>query len=461
MPNITLDKIGIPKNLITGNMLAMGQFLDLRFRWANFHRKIANALMDKTKTRIIISVPPQHGKSTLACVFYPLWELGNNPDLNIVVATYAAELGERHSFKTMNYFQSPTYKNLFGLEIDPRECNKGHWQIKGHHGSYSAVGIGGALTGTPADIAIVDDYFSNFKTANSETMQKTVINWYQTVFRTRLQSEESKIIVIATRWGTQDLIAHLLEADEEKKKWEQLIFPALSDYKGNDYFTGKPLWKSIDFYKDQIGLDGMSKIEFQTMYQCEPTPRGDIMLSEDDWQIVPRLPEGIASKRMRGHDIAYTGTSSSDDSANALLVRVGQEVFLCDANSWVAPWHVTKQKEKEIIRSDDPGVVQWFETNGGQSAIVDDLKRDTDLIGHPIHGSESKEKKQVRALPWMLRVKGGQIKMVDGPHKKVVFDQCNHFRASGDAKYDGVIDAISKAWEGMGNTVDLSGWLKS
>jgi phage terminase large subunit-like protein len=457
---LTLDRIGISKGIIFGDLLRTSQYLEPAYSWAPFHRQIASALMDDSITRLIISVPPQHYKSSLASVFYPVWKIGNNPDLNIGISSYSSELAERHSYRAMNYFQNVRHSSLFGLELDQRDCSKGHWQIKGRHGSYTATGIGGMLTGTPLDIAIIDDYYANAKEANSETVRKNVESWYRTVLCTRLQSERSRIIIIATRWHENDLIGMLLNEDKENK-WLKLIFPAFVDYKGDDYFSGKPLLKSVDFYRSQVGLDAMSPIEFETMFMCNPTPRGDIMLAPDDWQVIPRLPEGLVSKRVRGHDIAYTGTSGSDDSANALLVRVGQEVFLCDANSWVAPWHETKDREKRTIKSDDPGVLEVFETNGGQSAIVDDLKRDPELFGHPIYGIESKEKKQIRALPWMLRVKGGQIKMVDGPHKQAVFEQCAHFRASGDAKYDGIIDSISKAWEAMGNTVDLSGWLKS
>jgi Terminase large subunit, T4likevirus-type, N-terminal len=449
--------LGIDKRLITSSLVSTAMFLEPAYRWAPFHREIAAALEDDSLTRLIISVPPQHYKSTLASVMYPLWKIGSNPDLSIIMASYSAELAERHSYRAMSYFQSEQYRSLYGLELDRNVCGKGHWRIDGHRGSFTATGIGGFGTGAPADIAIVDDFYANSKEANSETIRKSVESWYRTVLCTRLQSEYSRIIIIATRWHENDLIGMLLNEDKEHK-WKPLVYPALLDYKGEDFFTGRPLLKSMDFYRSQIGLDAMSTTEFETMFMCNPKPRGDAMILPEDWTVVPHLPEGIVRKRVRGHDIAYTGTSSSDDSANALLVRVGKEVFLVDADSWVEPWHVTKEKEKKTMLGDDPGILQMFELNGGQSALVDDFKRDADLYGKPIFGTESSEKKQVRALPWILRVKDKQIKMVDGPHKQKVFDQCSHFRASGDARYDGIIDSISKAWEAMANTVDLGAW---
>ena len=457
---LTLDRVSFDRRIVTDSLIRTSMFLEPSYAWAAFHKQLAAALEDDTITRLVISVPPQHYKSTLACIMFPVWKLGNNPDLNIVVATYAAELAERHSYSAMNYFMSQRYARLFDHEIDPYACSKGHWQIKGRRGSYTATGIGGALTGSPADIAMVDDYYANSKEANSETVRKNVESWYRTVLCTRLQSEKSRIIIIATRWHEFDLIGMLLNEDREHR-WKKLIFPAFVDYKEGDFFTGKPLLKSVDFYRGQIGLDAMSPIEFETMFMCNPTPSGDVLLSPDDWQVVPRLPDGVMKKLIRGHDIAYTGNKSSNDSANALVVRVGEEVFLLDADSWVLPWHESKARTKATIKNDDRRVVQWFETNGGQSAIVDDYKRDTDLIGHPIWGTESGDSKEIRALPWMLRVKGGQFKMVDGAHKAKVFNQCNHFRTGNNSQFCGIIDAISKAWEGMGNTVDLSGWLKS
>ena len=435
-------------------------FLEPRYAWAQFHREIAAGLMDPELVKILISLPPQHYKSTLVAVFFPIWYMGHHPDQRIMVVTYSAELAEFHSSRAMEYFQSEKYFRLFGLNIDPNVRGKGHWKIAGHDGFYHAVGIHGLTSGMPVDVLIIDDYYANMKEAFSEAISKSVKSTYSSALCYRLQSEKSKQIISATRWAENDLQGDMIKKDEaeedETKWWHKYIYPALRNYKGNDWFSGEPLLKSKEFYRMQ--LKNSSPIEFETEFLCNPVPMGDMMISPEDWEVVPRLPEGIVKKRVRGHDIAYTGTSSSDDSANALIVRVGQEVFCVDADSWVDPWHVTKQREKETMRGDDPGILQMFETNGGQSALVDDFKRDPDLYGRPIFGTESKEKKQVRALPWMLRVKSKQFKMVEGPQKKKVYDQCVHFRASGGARYDGIMDSISKAWEAMGNTVDLSGW---
>lgn len=461
MRELTLERIGVPKEFIKSDLIRTSRFMEPRFQWQAFHREIAAALMDASITRLIITLPPQHYKSTLACIFYPLWKLGNDPDRSIVVASYSGVLAERHSYEAMTRFQEAKYRDMFGLSLDRFVCNKGHWKIAGRRGSYSAVGIGGSLTGTPADDMIIDDYYANLKEAKSETIRRGVEDWYKTVARTRLQSEQSRIIIIATRWDEYDLIGMLLKASADNTdKWKVLVYPAFSEYAEGDFFSGKPLMKTTAFYRDQIGLDAMSPIEFETMFMCNPVPRGDIMLDPNEVEIIDRLPDGPLGVRIRGWDIAYTGSIGSDDSANALLVRAGQEVIIADADSWVAPWNVTKERIIKRLLDDDPGVMQAFETNGGQEALVDDLRHLPELSRRPIFSYTSKETKQIRALPWMLRVKGKQIKMLRGPWNEKFLNQCAHFRANAPARYDGLIDAVSKAWEGIENMVDLGAWLR-
>ena len=194
---------------------------------------------------------------------------------------------------------------------------------------------------------------------------------------------------------------------------------------------------------------------------ANPTPLGDMMLQPDELEIIDQLPEGQVGSRVRGFDIAYTGTAASDDSGHGLLLQIGGEVILADGDSWVRPWHETKAIITKTLLSDPPGVFEAFETNGGQEALVDDLKRSEDLLGCSIFGFTSDESKQLRALPWMLRAKGKSFKMLRGPWNAKFLDQLHHFRATGKPKYCGFIDSVSKAWECMSKTVDYSAWVNS
>jgi phage terminase large subunit-like protein len=457
----TLERVGIQREAITKDLIRTAQYLEPRYSWQWFHREIASGLMDPEAVKILVSLPPQHFKSSLVAVFYPIWYLGHYPDKRIMVVTYSSELAEFHSSRAMQYFQSEKFFKLFGLNIDKNVCGKGHWKVAGHDGFYHAVGIHGLTSGIPVDLLIIDDYYASMKEALSEAVSKSVKSTYSSALCYRLQDETSKQIISATRWADDDLQGDMIKKDEiepnEKKHWEKYIYPAFRDYIGKDWFTGIPLMKSKAFYEMQ--LKNSSPVEFETEFMCNPVPFGDMMITPDEFEIIDSLPEGAVSARVRGWDIAYTGNSNSNDSAHALLISVGNEIIIAYAESWVEPWHTTKPLIVGVLLGDDPGILQSFETNGGQSALIEDLQIMPELMNCSIYGYASKDEKQLRALPWMLRAKGKTVKVLRGAWNAEFFKQISGFRMKGTPKFCGMIDAVSKAWEGLSQTVDLSAWI--
>jgi predicted phage terminase large subunit-like protein len=454
MPRI-LERVGIPKNYITDNLIYTAQYLNQFYRPAWFHKKIALALMNSEIKRLIITMPPQHGKTLLSSVFYPLWELGNNPDLNIAVCAYGSRHAQRISSQALDFAQQDKFKRLFGHTIDPMQGNKDYWKFKSHSGGYLSVGVGGPLLGAAVDIAIIDDPYENFEAAFSEVQRENVFNWYSTVLQTRLQSVNSKIILIMTLWNEDDLVSQLQKLDlttSEGHKWHVLKIPALSDYQGDDFFTGTPLWpeygKTLEFYKEQRKILGPTM--FDTQYMCNPTPMGDVLMPASAWDTTVSIPQ-IPSKQVRGWDLAYTGFSKSDFSSSALLARVAPDTFIREIHKWKLPWEQTKKKVKEIILNDEKSIYQVFETNGGQQIFVSDLQHDPDLSGYSIYGISSKDEKSVRALPWIIRARDKQIKLVRGEWNQNFIKECGGFRRQDKSgAHDDCVDAVSKAWSAMG-----------
>jgi hypothetical protein len=137
------------------------QIVNPSYEPAWFHEKIASVLeralentLTKKKTRIILSIPPRHGKSQLASIYFPAWALGKYPTLKFILSTYGAELSEEIGMKTRDTISSELYQGIFpnaGLKADTK--SKAKWMTdKG--GSYTAVGVGGAITGKGGDCVI-------------------------------------------------------------------------------------------------------------------------------------------------------------------------------------------------------------------------------------------------------------------------------------------------------------------
>ena len=196
--------------------------------------------------RLIVIVPPRHGKSELITIRFPCWYLGRHPTDYIVQAGYAESISLTHSRKARDVFISPALARLFpdiryrpetpGQEMIIPERQAAHeWGTK-QGGSYYAVGIGGGLTGRGFNVGIIDDPVKDAEEAESATYRERVWDWYTMVFRTRAEPDAA-IIVVMTRWHQVDLVGRLLkQAGEspEADQWKILHFRAIRE-EGEQY----------------------------------------------------------------------------------------------------------------------------------------------------------------------------------------------------------------------------------
>lgn len=150
--------------------------------------------------RLMIFAPPQHGKSEQVSVRLPAYWLGRNPNLPVIVTSYAASLAEKKAEFAREVVRSNEYKAVFPkIRLSPHSQEKRHWSLANpYRGSMLAAGVDGPVTGNGAGLVIVDDPFENWRQANSLTMRNHVWDWYRTTLRTRVW-EGGAIIIIMTR----------------------------------------------------------------------------------------------------------------------------------------------------------------------------------------------------------------------------------------------------------------------
>lgn len=197
------------------------------YRPAPLHRSIADAL-ERIESgqikRLMMFVPPRHGKSMLTSEHFPAWCLGRNPSRFVVCATYGQELADDFGRKVRAQMLDPMYRRIFPeCSVDPDSASASRISTQ-QNGSYFAVGIGGALTGRGADILIVDDPHKDRADADSPVMRKRAKDWFQAVAYTRLMPGGS-IVVMQTRWHEDDIAGWLLR-DHADEGWEILNVPA-------------------------------------------------------------------------------------------------------------------------------------------------------------------------------------------------------------------------------------------
>lgn len=218
----------------------------------------------------MLFVPPRYGKSELGSINFPAWYLGRHPEKEIIVSSYSAELAQDFGYKTRNLVNSREYQSLFNTRLRDDSQSKAKWLTE-EGGGYTAVGVGGAITGRGANILLIDDPIKNREEAESITIREKVWNWYTSTAYTRLE-KDAAVVLIMTRWHMDDLAGRLLEAEKNGgEHWEVVKFPAIAIHDEKHRKAGDPLWK------EKYDLEALKNIkktvgsyDWSALFQQEP-----------------------------------------------------------------------------------------------------------------------------------------------------------------------------------------------
>lgn len=251
-------------------------------------KKFLNAMERGESPRLMLFMPPRHGKSMIASHNFPAWALGLFPQYEIIAASYGSSLPNKFSRQVRAFLRDNKYKELFPeTKLDPTNENVEGWSTtKG--GGYIPAGVGGGITGKGAHIFIVDDPIKDAEEADSETIRQNIWDWWGSTAYTRL-APNAGVLVIQTRWHDDDLagrmimqmreelreageikdmnLANDMDEDEVDSRYEQMLreidqweiidYPAIStedEYLNRDgTVTTKPIDTNSKFlrYKDE------------------------------------------------------------------------------------------------------------------------------------------------------------------------------------------------------------------
>lgn len=253
----------------TESLIKFTEFTFPRYRTAAHHQIIAERLervIRRDCKRLMLLLPPRHGKSELASKRFPAFALGKRPELQFISASATSGLAEDFGREVRNIIASQEYENLFPrTELAEDSQAKGKWNTKSG-GVYYAVGVGGAVIGRGADIFLIDDPYSTMADAQSETTRKNVWEWYTGTVYNRLQPGGS-IVLINHRMHEDDLTGALIsQMQAGGDEWEIVELPAISD-------KGEALWP------EAYPLEALNQIKRNTLprfwsalYQQQPSP---------------------------------------------------------------------------------------------------------------------------------------------------------------------------------------------
>ena len=307
-------------------------------KWSagKIHRVICEQLdrvvVRKEIDRLMLLCPPQHGKSLSSSERAPALKLGLNPDAEVISASATAHLAEKFGRSVRNCIASREYQALFAnTQLAEDSQAKGEWRTQ-QGGGYYAVGVGGALMGRGAELAIIDDPFATWDDAQSEVTRDNVWEWYTGTLYNRVRPGGA-IILIQHRMHEDDLAGRLIEQQKTGgDRWEIVELPALLD---------DPPWPER---YDRPALERIKAIsgprKWSALYLQNPTPDEGTFFKREWFKFYktpPKLHHFMSSDFAVTEDggdfteIATHGVDQNDDLYLAVDYWHGQT----SADRWV------------------------------------------------------------------------------------------------------------------------------
>lgn len=285
------------------------------WEWGHPYQRHIQAVLDDVtygRTRkVILSVPPRHGKSEMVTVRYLAYRIHRDPTTKVVIAACDQDLANNFSRKVRRIMEGRVALNQDKLSAEEWETQDG--------GGLRAAGVGGSIVGRGFRVLVIDDPIKSREQAESETYRNKVWDWYTDDLYTRRDPpEKAAIILITTRWHENDLAGRILMS-ETAPEWTVINFPALA---GPDDMLGRKEGEALcpSRISREILLDiqrTQSAYSFNALYQGNPIPHEGNLFKTSQIQIVDQLPARV-NFRARGWDKA-SGDGQGDYTAGVKM----------------------------------------------------------------------------------------------------------------------------------------------
>lgn len=388
---------------------------------------------------LIISMPPQHGKSQSITETLPSWYLGRYKDNRVIEISYNTRFARkfgRYNKRKIEEFG----KDLFGIEISPSASSDENFELAGSNGSMISRGALSGVTGNPADLMIIDDPIKNRAEADSETHREKIWNEWTDSFRSRL-SAGAKVILIQTRWHEDDLAGRIIDLE---KNYRVLNLPCEAEE--NDLLgraVGEPLHPEIgkdkkwlkQFKATMIKTEGSRT--WNSLYQGHPVAEEGNLVHREWWKYYTELPS--MNMIVISVDASFKNTNNSDYVAIQVWGKSNCNYYLIDRIKKRLSFTETVQHIR-FMRSKYPSTSAVFiEDKANGSAIIDVLRKECPYVipVNPLGGKEAR----VNAISPVIE--SGSCFLPATASWTVDF--VNEFAAFPNGAHDDEVDACSQA----------------
>lgn len=346
-----------------------------------YYYGVLNEFAEGKIKKLMVFMPPQHGKSEGSTRRLPAYTLGRKPDTKVAVVSYSAPKARKFNREIQRVIDTPEYHEIFpdtALNASNVTTVAGSWlrnadecEIVGHRGGFKTVGVGGALTGDPVDVLIMDDIYKDAKAAWSKTVRESIEDWYDTVAETRLHNDSQQLIVF-TRWHEEDLAGRLLKQQgiydpvTNPNGWVVVVYQAIKKGRPNHYDPreeGEALWPERHSLEKLENTRKRNSHVFESLYQQDPKPLEGLMYEQGfrEYEAIPYSKQTIRK--------AYIDTADTGKDKLCAIIYDETEIgnFVIDVLYTAKPMEYTEPKTAEMLSKHLVKKAVVESNNGGRS----------------------------------------------------------------------------------------------
>jgi len=391
---------------------------------------------------LVISTPPQHGKSQSVTETLPSWYLGKHPDNRVIEISYNEDFASKFGRKNRRKIEEFGHE-IFGISLDRQNNRATEFDIAEHRGGMLSRGVGTGVTGQPAHLMIIDDPIKNRAEASSKSRRELIYDEWLMSFKTRLQPH-AKVVLIMTRWHEDDLAGKLIqtednlkvinlpcECDSDKDLLHRNIGDALCPEigKGNEWL--------LEFKKAYSTQNG--SMAWNALYQGRPTALEGNIIQRDWWEFYKAAELPPIHTWLMSVDCSFKDEDQSDFVAIQIWGKTKADIYLIDA----VKKHLNfTDTIREIIRlrslyPDCKTTIIEDRANG--SAIISMLKRElSGIIAQQPIGS-----KMARVQAVIGSIEAGNVHLPEDKRFTGDFvEECSSFP---NAAHDDQVDCMAYA----------------
>lgn len=367
------------------------RYMDSSMMWSDFHKtyyKIVNMFAQGKIKKLIITVPPQHGKSENVSRKLPAYLLGNDPDKMLALCSYNQTFVRKFARAVKKNIICDEFKGVFeetrikqhgfkDFNDDGTAINTAdEFEIIGKKGRMMFVGRGGGITGNTIDIAILDDIFKGYSEASSPLIREKAWDWYLSEVRTRLHNDSQQLITF-TRWDEDDTIGRLeqLETvitinsweeleDIPENAWVKVNFEALKQSEPTEIDPrqiDEPLWVERHNYNKLNEERKLSPAIFEALYQGNPTPKEGYLWQVDEFKTYEQLPR--YKQKFNYTDTADTG---KDKLCSINYIEYQNQAYVTDVYYTSDSMEITEEATAKMLINDNVNLANVESNNGGR-----------------------------------------------------------------------------------------------